>query len=88
MVLGVVRNDRLCNCLPDGIDLGSVSSTLYAHTDVNGLELVLADNENGLVDLVAEDLGLDEVDGGAVDTEETTALTSVGDRRCGLVRYR
>lgn len=86
VVLGIVRNDRLGNRLTDSIHLRSVSTALYAHADINGLEFVLADDKDGLVDFVAEDLGLDEVDGGAIDTEETTTITSVGDRCCGLTR--
>jgi hypothetical protein len=61
-----------------------VSSTLDADTDVERCVLVLADDENGLVDFETEDLGLDEVYGGAVDTDEATALPGVCDGGCGL----
>lgn len=79
-VLRVVRNDSLCDRLADGVDLGSVSTTLYADTDVDGGEGFLASLEDGLVDLEAEDLRLKEVDGGTVDVDETTTLLGVRDR--------
>lgn len=79
-VLGVVGDDGLADRLADSVDLRGVSTTLDADTDVDGCESVLAGDEDGLVDLETEDLGLDELDGGAVDADETLALTSVGDR--------
>lgn len=42
-------------------------------------ELVLTNDEDGLVDLPAEDLGLSERDGLAVEADETLALLAVGD---------
>jgi hypothetical protein len=60
-----------------------VTTTGHADTDVDLGEGVLAaggvgesllEEEDGLVDLVAEDLGFDKVDGGTVDTDETLAL--------------
>ena len=83
-VLGVVRNDGLGDGLADGVYLGSVSTTLDADTDVDGGKAVLTRDEDGLVDLEAEDLRLEEVDGGAVDVDEATALLGVGDRGRGL----
>jgi hypothetical protein len=62
VVLGVVRNNGLCDCLSDCVDLGSVTTTLYADTDVDGCKGVFADDEDGLVDLEAEDFGLEESD--------------------------
>lgn len=81
-VFCVVCYDRLCNCLTDGIDLGSVSTTLDADTDVEDLERVFAGNEDGLVDLEAQDLRLHELYGGAVNTDKATALFGMG-YRCG-----
>lgn len=83
-VLGVVRDDGFGDSLADGVYLRSVSTTLDTHTDVEGCEGLLASDENGLVDLETEDFGLDEVDGGAVDADETTALLGVCYRSSGL----
>lgn len=44
----------------------------------NSRELVLADDEDGLVNLPAQDLRLNQGDGLAVDTEQTLALLGVG----------
>ena len=82
--LGEVRNERARDGLADGVDLGGVSTTLDADTDVDGTEGLLASNQDGLVDLEAEDLRLEEVDGGAVNVDETTALLGVGNRSGGL----
>ena len=83
-VLGVVRNDRLRDRLTDGVDLRRVSTTLHAETDVNRREGLLACDEYGLVDLIAQDLGLEEGDGRAVDVDEAAALLSVRNSSCGL----
>ena len=83
-VLGVVRNDRLRDRLTDGVDLRRVSTTLHAETDVNRREGLLAYDEDGLVDLEAQDLGLEEGDGRAVDVDEAAALLSVRNSSCGL----
>lgn len=57
----VVGDDGLCDGLADGVDLRGVATAGDADTDIDAGELVEADDEEGLVDLEAEDLGLDEV---------------------------
>lgn len=84
VVLGVVCDERLGDRLSDSVHLRSVSTALDANPDVDRGEFVLANDEDGLVDLVTEDLGLDEVDGGAVNTEKTTTFASVRDGGGGL----
>lgn len=69
----VVCYDALGDGLADRVDLRGVATAGDAYTDVDGCELVEADDEEWLVDLEAEDLGLDEVEGGAVDFDETAA---------------
>jgi len=83
-IFGVVGDDSLGDSLADGVDLGDVSSTLDAHTDVEDAECLFTSNKDGLVNLESEDLGLDEVDRGAVNTNEATTLLSVGDSGRGL----
>ena len=61
-----------------------MSSTLDTHTDVDRGEGVLAGDEDGLVDLEAEDLRLDETDWGTVDVNESAALLGVCYRGSGL----
>jgi hypothetical protein len=61
-----------------------MSSALHAHTDVEGCKRVFANDKNRLVDFETEDFGLDEVYGRSIDTDETTALPSMGDRCSSL----
>ena len=69
----VVGDEGLGDSLTDGVDLGSVTTTGDAHTDVYVGELVEANDEERLVDLEAEDLRLDERQGTTVDLDETAA---------------
>lgn len=50
-VLLVVGDDGLGDSLTDGVDLGSVTTTGDTDADVDTGELVLADDQEGLVDL-------------------------------------
>lgn len=50
-VLLVVGDDGLGDGLTDGVDLGGVTTTGDADTDVDTSELVGTDDEEGLVDL-------------------------------------
>ena len=83
-VLGVVGDEGLGDGLSDGVHLRGVSSTLHSDADIKGSKGVLSGNKDGLVDLQAEDLRLNEVDGGAVNTDEATAFPGVGDSSRGL----
>jgi hypothetical protein len=75
-VLLVVGDEGLGDGLTNGVDLGGVATTGDADADVQVGELVEADNEEGLVDLEAQDLGLNELQRAAVDLDQ--ALTSLG----------
>lgn len=81
----VVGNDTLGNSLTDGVNLGDVTTTVNADTDVNVGELVETSDEEGLVDLVSEDLGLDKGDGRTVDLEETLTGLDVGNSSGSLL---
>jgi hypothetical protein len=50
-VLLVIGDDGLGDGLTDGVDLGSVTTTGDTDADVDSGELVLADDQEGLVDL-------------------------------------
>ena len=78
-VLGVVCDNSLGDSLADSIHLRRVSSTLGAHTDIKGCERLFTSHKYGLVDLEAEDLRLDKVDGRAIHADDTTTLLCVGD---------
>jgi hypothetical protein len=55
LVLGVVGNDTLGDGLSQGVHLGDVTTTGHSETDVDVGELVGADGQDGLVDLVSKD---------------------------------
>jgi len=84
-VLLVVGDNALGNGLTDGVDLGSVTTTTDADADVNAGELVQTEEEDGLVDLEAQNLGLDKAQGLAVDLDEALALLAVCDSSGGLL---
>ena len=67
----VVCDDGLADGLTDGVDLGSVSTTGNANSDVDICELLEANDEKGLVDLESQDLWLNEVEGLAVNLDES-----------------
>jgi len=96
VVLGVVSDESLGDGLADGINLRSVTTTRDTDADVNGAEalavtkrhvreLVLTDNQDGLVHLPAQDLRLNERDGLAVQADLALALLGVSDRRRSLL---
>ena len=87
VVLGEVGDDGLGDRLADGVHLRGVTSTLDADADVDALERLLAGDKDTLVDLEAELLGLEEVDGRAVDADDALALTGVRDRRSSLQNH-
>lgn len=83
VVLCIVCNNGTSNGLTDSVNLRGVSTTLHANANIDRGESVLADDQNRLVDLEAEDLRLEEVDRGAIDLDEALTLTAMGDSgRC------
>ena len=59
--------------LAHGVDLRDLTSTLHADADVDGGELIDTEKEDGLVELGPENLGGEELDGGAVHPDEALA---------------
>jgi hypothetical protein len=53
----------LANGLSDGVHLTGLTTTGHANADIDVGELIKADDEEGLVDLEAEDGGFDEAEG-------------------------
>ena len=70
----MVGNDGLSNGGTDGINLGRHTAALYADSDVKVGELILSEDKDGLEGLESEGLGLDELNGLAIDLDEATAL--------------
>jgi hypothetical protein len=67
----VVGNNRLGDGLTDGVDLGCVSTTGNSDSDVDIGELVETNNEERLVNLESQDLGLDQIERLSVDLDES-----------------
>lgn len=65
--------------LAHGINLRSMTTTGDLDTNIDVGELIVADDENGLVELSPEDLGGEELDGLAVDLDQAPALHSASD---------
>lgn len=84
VVLCPVSNGSFGDSLSDGVDLGGVTTASNAHADVDRVEVVLAEDEDGFVNFVAQDFGLHEGQGLAVDADEALALLSVCDGGGGL----
>jgi len=84
LVLGEVSNDTLGNSLPQGVDLGNVTTSLDSETDVNSLEPLDTNGEDGLVDLVSEDGRLDDRDGRSVEPDQTLTGSDESDGGGGL----
>lgn len=62
-IFRVIGNNGFGNGLSNGIDLRRVSSTLYTDTDIEHGKRLFASDKDGFVNLEAQDLRLDEVDG-------------------------
>ena len=61
-------------------DLGGVTATTNLDADVNLLELVIANEEHGLEDLVPHGLREETIDGVSVDIQDTLPPLAVRDR--------
>lgn len=83
MVLLVVGKEGLGDGLSNSLKLAGGTTTSYSHSDIQVLELVAADQENGLVDLESHALGFNEVESLSVDSDVAGAVGAVGD--CGGV---
>jgi hypothetical protein len=83
-VLLVVGDDGLADRLADGVNLGDVATTADADADVDVGETGLAEEEDRLVHLDAEDLRLEELERLAVHLNEAASALAVSDRNSVL----
>ena len=75
----VVGDDTLADSLTDGHNLGSGTSTSDADSDVEAVEAVGTEEEDGLVNLHSHGGGLEELEGLTVDTDVTGTGANVSD---------
>ncbi len=66
----IVGHKSLGEGLTDGVDLGDATAALDADSDVDLGEPVLAEEEERLLELELQGLGLNLVEGLAVDTDD------------------
>lgn len=65
--------------LAHSVNLRSVTTTSDLDSDIDGSEVLGAEDEDGLVELGPEDLGGEKLQRLAVDLDEATALHSASD---------
>ena len=82
-VLLVVGDNGFCNGLADGVQLRDLAAARDAHADVEDGGLV-ADDAQGLHDLVVQDLRLHQGQGRPVELDEARPFLAVGDGRGSL----
>lgn len=86
LTLLVEGHQRLGDGLTNSVDLGDMTSTADADTDVDAGELLLAEQEHGLLQFVLENLGLDVLDGATVHPQESIAARAISDGCGGLLQ--
>ena len=84
-VLLVESHESLGDTLTDGVDLGSVTTTLDTDPHVDASETVLAEEKDWLEDLETEDLWVEQLDRGAVELDHTATRLAVGYSHCCLL---
>ncbi len=78
-VLLVVSNNSLWESLSDCVDLSNITSTSHSDTDVQVLETLKTEQEDGFEYLYSEGLRLEELNRWAVDSEDAFARTHWSD---------
>jgi hypothetical protein len=61
-----------------------MTTSLHSYTDIDGLKLVFTYDQDRFINLVTKNFRLYELNGRAVDTDETLALTGLSNRSCSL----
>lgn len=84
-VLLVVGDDGFGNGLADGVDLRGVTTTRDADANVDIGKLVNTEDQDGLVDLESQNLGLNEGKRLSVNLDETLSGLAVGDSSRSLL---
>ena len=72
-ILLVVGDDSLGEGLPDGVDLGDVAAAAHANADVEVLEPLEAQQQDGLQHFGAQGLRLKQLDGRPVHSQHAPA---------------
>jgi hypothetical protein len=87
-VLGVVGHDGFGNGRPNGVNLRRNTTALDTDADVDIAKFLLSYNQDGFKDLQTKRLGLNQLNGLAVDLDETATLLGKGHRGGGLFPVR
>ena len=86
LTLLVEGHQSLGDSLTDSVDLGDVTTTAHTDTDVHTGELLLAQQQHGLLQLVLEHLGLDVLNWATVHPQESITARAVRDGCGGLLQ--
>lgn len=78
-VLLVVCDNSLGECLSDGVDLGNVTSSSDSDSDIEMLESLEAEEQDGLEYLSSEGLRLKQLDRRAIDPKHSLSVPNRGD---------
>jgi len=84
-VLLIICYKRLGKSLPDGIDLGGMTTTLHTDTDVDVSKSVFAEEKDRLLQLVGESSGLNQLKWATIDLDQTLSTLAVGHGSGGLL---
>uniref|UniRef100_A0A182KI90 Uncharacterized protein n=2 Tax=Anopheles christyi TaxID=43041 RepID=A0A182KI90_9DIPT len=84
-VLLVERDQRLRDSLADGVDLGNMTTTVHPDADINTGELFLAEQQQRLLQLVAQDLRFDLVEWATVHTQQSLSALAVSNGGGGFL---
>merc|ERR1719362_1214649 len=84
-VLLVVGDQRLGESLPDGVDLGGVTTALHTDADINISKPVLSKKKNWLHELELETSGLNQLQRASINLDEALSPLAVSHGGGGLL---
>lgn len=84
-ILLVEGDESLGDALTNGVNLGGVATALDADSHVHAGEPALPEKKDRLKSLEPEDFRFDELDGAAIDFDETAPSLAVGNGHRGLL---
>lgn len=85
LTLLVEGHQGLGDGLSDGVDLSHMTTTAHTDTDVHAGELLPAQKQHRLLQLVLENLGLDVLNRASVHPQETIAARAISDGGGGFL---
>ncbi len=75
----IISHECLGDALPYGVYLRGMSSSLHADTHIDAGEFLTTQQQNGLERLVSQNLRLHQLNGTAIDLDQTSSPLTIGD---------